>query len=73
VFYDADGNRLVDDIPDYEFTIESDFDGLIIQSVDNSKYISISDYKCNGKSFNIVLQADGYETATVKITVKEFL
>ena len=72
-FYDSEGNEIKSDLPEYEFTIESDFeDKLYIERVNNSVLISTSDYKLNNKTFRLKLQANGYGEVSKEIKIREF-
>lgn len=74
VFYDANGKEIKDDLPKFDFYLESDFDDrLTVQTVNNSVLVSTSDYKLNNKSFRLILSADGYDDVTKTITIREFL
>ena len=73
-FFDSDGNQIKENIPKYDFYLESDFeDRLNVQTVNNSVLVSTSDYKLNNKSFRLILRADGYDEATKDIKIREFL
>ena len=73
-FFDSNGKEIKDNIPNYDFDLESDFDDkLNVQTVNNSVLISTSDYKLNNKSFRLVLKADGYGEVTKDIKIREFL
>jgi len=70
-FYDAEGNE-----QEAEFTweIDCDFAGdLEITYSDNSIFIYIDNKELVNKSFNLILNADGYETVSAKITIKAFI
>jgi hypothetical protein len=70
-FYDEHGE--VVSAP-FEWQIESDFtDKLQITYDDNAIYIYVDDDKLLNKSFNLLLIADGYDTASVQVTIRAFI
>ena len=74
VFHDADGNAMSDNLPDYTMTVYHNLgESLDVQSVGNAISVFTSDYRLNGKTFDVVLQADGYDTATMTVRIKEFI
>ena len=74
VFYDADGNEIKENLPEYEFTVDPEYvSKLDIQLVNQSMLIATSDNKLNGKTFNINLGADGYESVSKTISIKTFM
>lgn len=74
VFYDADGNILSTNIPEYTMTIDHNLGSTLeIQSEGNALSVFTCDYKLNNKTFNVVLRASGYTTATKTVHIREFI
>ena len=57
-----------------QWDIECDFkEKLNIEYVDNSIRISADNEKLSNKSFELSLNAFGYETTKLKVTIKDYL
>lgn len=70
-FLDSNGNETTI-LPQWE--INCDFnDSLNIEYIENSISISADDNKLINKSFGLSLCADGYEKATIIVTIKAFI
>lgn len=70
-FYDA-GDDLVE--ADYEWQIDSDFtDELEITYDDDTINIYVDNNSLINQSFNLLLVADGYDTASLEVTIKAFI
>jgi hypothetical protein len=70
-FYDKDGNLMQ---IEPHWTINCDFaEELNIEYVDTSICISANNKKLINKSFELSLDADGYETTSVVITIRAFV
>lgn len=70
-FYDKSGNVATQVIPRWD--VECDFvEDLQIEYVDNSIFISVNNKKLINKSFELFLNASGYETSNVIITIRAF-
>lgn len=70
-FYDADGKSITIS-PQWE--INCDFkDSLNIEYVENSIGISVDNKKLINKSFELSVCADGYEKATILVTINAFI
>lgn len=70
-FTDSEGNQ-VEAIPIW--TITSDFkDMLNIEYAGNAIIISVDNKKLINKTFDLSLDADGYDTVTITITIRAFI
>lgn len=66
-FYDADGGEAT---ATPIWNIESDFkDELVIEFVENSVMISTESAQLVGKSFTLILSADGYKTTSIEVPI----
>lgn len=73
MFFDQEGNVL-SEYPEYTMQLSTDYNGkLQAQMISNSLHVYTSDYSLNGKTYRVILQADGYETVSKEITIKEFI
>lgn len=69
-FYDNDGNE-VDATPNWEIRCEF-ADKLDVSYANNSILISADDSKLVNKSFELFLSGDGYNPATITVTIRAF-
>ena len=70
-FYDSEGKEIW---VSPQWDIECDFkEKLNIEYVDNSIRISADNEKLSNKSFELSLNAFGYETTKLKVTIKDYL
>lgn len=70
-FYDTDGNEIMM-TPKWEVKCDF-FDDLDIKYVDNSILISVDNANLVNKSFELSLNADGYEPTSITVAIKAFL
>lgn len=70
-FYDEQGQEVS---AAFHWEIDSDFtDELQITYHDNAIYIYVDNDKLLNKSFNLLLIADGYDTASLQVTIRAFI
>ena len=70
-FTDAEGNPVK---ANPIWTITCDFKGMLdIEYTDDSIIISVNNKKLINKTFDLSLDADGYETVTITITIRAFI
>lgn len=71
VFYDENGKQ-VDVEPTWEINCAFK-DKLMVEYKDNSIIIAVNNYWLVNRTFDLTVSADGYEPATMTITIKAFI